>query len=85
MGSPYGSVYSAGQLSARYRPTNVIVSLDVRVALHPSKWRGRRHRDRAGECVVRSPRRYQVGVAELVGFVFRGDGGDVVLRAVVVQ
>ena len=58
-------------------------SLDVRIALHPAKWRGRRQRDRAGECVARSPRRDQVGVAELVGFVFRGDGGDVVLRAVV--
>src|SRR5258705_2831386 len=34
---------------------------------------------------VRSPRRDQVGVAELVGYLVRGDGGDVVLRAVIVQ
>ena len=61
-----------------YRP---VATLDERDRLsmsgsptHPAKWRGRRHRDRAGECVVRSPRRDQVSVAELVGFVFRGDG-----------
>src|ERR1700720_4694818 len=34
---------------------------------------------------VRSPRRDQVGVAELVGHLVRGDGGDVMLRAVIVQ
>jgi hypothetical protein len=34
---------------------------------------------------VRSPPRDQVGVAELVGDLIRGDSGDVVLRAVVVQ
>src|SRR6476659_3523881 len=72
-----------------YRP---VATLDERDRLsmsgsptHPAKWRGRRHRDQAGECVVRSPSRDKVSVAELVGFVFRGDGGDVVLRAVVVQ
>jgi hypothetical protein len=61
-----------------YRP---VATLDERDRLsvsgsptHPAKWRGGRHRDRACECVVRSPRRDQAGVAELVGVGFRGDG-----------
>src|SRR6185312_17250816 len=86
MDSPYGVRLSGRTAIGPSPPLDERDRLSISGSpTHPAKWRGRRHRDRAGECVVRSPRRDQVSVAELVGFVFRGDRGDVVLRAVVVQ